>query len=108
MHETFRDTDKAINWMLSGLASQFGSDEVEVIRIEPNKMIRVFCAMNQVGGLLHQYCRHYKSASVHLHPDNKYGFVGEIRCHGNVNHQKADRPRVILQLAKVTNEQLLA
>lgn len=107
MHEHFRETDKAITWFLSGLNAQFGDEDVEVIQIEPQKVIRVFCRLSQVGALLRQYCRHYKNASVHLHPDNKYGFVGEIRCHGNFDHKKADRPRVIVQLAKVTNAQLL-
>lgn len=108
MHETFLDTDKAISWFLSGLTSEFKGEQVEVIRIEPHKVIRVFCDIEQVGGLLRQYCRHYKNATVHLHPDNPYGFVGEIRCHGNFDHHKADRPRVIVQLANVTNEQVLA
>lgn len=108
MHENFRDTDKAITWFLSGLMTQFRNEQVEVIRIEPHKVIRVFCDMQQVGALLRQYCRHYKNASVHLHPDNQYGFVGEIRCHGNADHHHADRPRVIVQLAKVTNQELLA
>ena len=107
MHEHFRETDKAISWFLAGLTGRFNDEEVEVIRIEPNKVVRVFCSMNQVGSLLRHYCRRYKSASVHLHPDNKYGFVGEIRCHGNVDHHKADRPRVIVQLANVRNAQLL-
>jgi hypothetical protein len=107
MHETFRETDKAISWFLSGLIGPLGNEEVEVIRIEPHKVIRVFCRMQQVGGLLRQYCRSYKNASVHLHPDNKYGFVGEIRCHGNHDHHKADRPRVIVQRAGVRNEELI-
>lgn len=107
MHESFRDTDKAISWFLTGLTSEFVGAPVEVIRIEPQKVVRVFCDMNQVGTLLRQYCRHYKNASVHLHPDNPYGFVGEIRCHGNFDHHKGDRPRVIVQLANITNKQLL-
>lgn len=108
MHENFRETDKAINWFLAGLIGQFNGEPVEVIRIEPHKVIRVFCDMNQVGALLRQYCRHYKSASVHLHTDNKYGFLGEIRCHGNVDHHLADRPRVIVQLARIKNEEQVA
>lgn len=108
MHETFRETDKAISWFLAGLMGQFEDEQVEVIRIEPQRVIRVFCDIHQVGGLLRRYCRHYKNATVHLHPDNKYGFVGEIRCHGNFDHHKADRPRVIVQLANVRNDQQLA
>jgi len=107
MHEQFRDTDKAISWLLAGVTGPFCGEQVEVIQIEPHRVVRVYCQMDQVGTLLRQYCRRYKNASVHLHPDNKYGFLGEIRCHGNFDHHKADRPRVILQLASVRNEQLV-
>lgn len=108
MHEQFRETDKAIAYFLSGLNSSFPDETLEVIQIEPHKFVRVLCKTRDVASLLRRYCRRYQNATVNFHPDNKFGFVGEIRSHSNHDSNQSDRPRVIVQRARVRNEEELS
>lgn len=115
MHEKFRDSDKAASYVTSGLTSDFPDAQAEVIQVLRNRPRRVSIDIAHIGPVLQRMCRKFPMASVDYHPENPYGFVAEIRCHGEQGHQttfrrhkdKEGRPRIIVLLTRVGDKDVL-
>ena len=84
----------------------------EVIQVVRNHPRTVTCSTQEIAPILERACRNFPLASVEYHPDNPYGFVAEIRCHGErgttiFERHKRDRPRVLVLLTRVGDKEVL-
>ena len=113
MYQTFNDSAKAVDYVATGLARDFPDATAEVIQVVNNRPRRVSCKISEVEALLQQACKGFPKASVEYHPENAYGFVAEIRCHGErsrsttFERHKRDRPRVPVLLTRVAGKEVL-
>ena len=113
MVEKFREADKAANYVTTGLMHDFPEATVEVIQVFKNRSRRATCATKDVGAILQRMCKRFPMASVEYHPENPYGFVAEIRCHGELGggtsfrrHTK-ERPRILVMLMLVNGKEVM-
>ncbi len=103
MAEKFRETDKAISYLASGLKSDFPDAIAEVILVDKSRPSTQECSIGEIGAVLQRFCKGFHSTSVDYHPDNPYGFVAEVRSHGDDegnSTKKRMRPRVVVLLAQ--------
>ena len=112
MREKFRESDKAASYVSSGLLSQFPSATAEVIHVARSRPHRVTCEIRELGPVLQRMCRSFPMAAVEYHPDNAYGFVAEIQCHGESNKgsfraRKPDRERVVILLTRINGKDVI-
>lgn len=113
MHEKFRDSDKAASYVASGLRNDFPDATAEVIQILKTRPRKTHCEVSEIGPVLQRMCKKFPMASVEYHPENPYGFVAEIRCHGERNAittfqmHKHKRPRIVVLLTRVGDREIL-
>ncbi len=112
MREKFRESDKAASYVSSGLLSQFPSATAEVIHVTRNRPRRVTCEIREIGPVLQRMCRHFPMTAVEYHPDNAYGFVAEIECHGErakgpFRARKPNRERIVILLTRIDGKDVI-
>lgn len=113
MLEKFREADKAASYVSTGLMHDFPDATAEVIRVFRNRPRRKQCAVKEIAPILLAMCKGFPMASVEYHPDNPYGFVAEIRCHGEqgrstvFRRHKDDRPRVLVLLTQIEGKDVM-
>ena len=113
MQEKFDDPAKAANYVAEGLAKDYPDAVAEIIQVVRNHLRRVTCRVQEIGPILERACKGFPLASVEYHPDNPYGFVAEIRCHGErgkstiFQRHKRDRRRVVGVLTQVRGKEVL-
>ncbi len=112
MREKFRESDKAASYVSTGLQSQFPSATAEVIHVARNWPQRVTCDIREIGPVLQRMCRSFPMAAVEYHPDNAYGFVAEIECHGErargpFRSRKPDRERIVILLTRINGKEVI-
>ena len=113
MQEKFDDPAKAANYVAEGLAKDYPDAVAEIIQVVRNHPRRVTCRTQEIGPILERACKGFPLASVEYHPENPYGFVAELRCHGErgkgttFERHKRDRPRVLVLLTQVGGKEVL-
>ena len=113
VQERFREPDNAAAYVASGLMHDFPNATVEVIQYYRKRSRRIGCKTSEIGPVLSRMCKPFPMASVEYHPENKYGFVAEIRCHGErggettFRRHTKERPRVLVLLTEVDGEAIL-
>lgn len=114
MHEKFRESSKAANYVTAGLLHDFPDATAEVIQVSKSRSRVRKCKVSEIGPILEQMCRPFPNASVHYHPDNSYGFVAEIHCHGERgkstkfgSRHSHTRPRVIVLLREIKGKDVM-
>lgn len=112
--EKFDHPEKAVQYLLSGLSRDFPDAVLEVIQVIRNRPRKARCAVAQAAGVLSKACQRFPMASVEYHPKNPYGFVAEIRCHGEMksgntsfSRHTSDRPRVLVMVTQVGDRDIL-
>ena len=91
MHEKFTDGSRAASYVVSGLVSAFPDANAEVVQLVRNHSRSVSCKVKDIGPILQKMCSRFPAATVDYHPDNEYGFVAEIRAHGEQSRKSAFR-----------------
>ena len=113
MSEKFRDTDKAVSYLINGIHDDYPDAMAEVILVVKNRPSRQLCHTRDIGAVLHEMCRDFPHATVDYHPRNPYGFVAEIRSHsgGDSSHaprnRRADHSRVIVLLTQIDGKNVV-
>ena len=113
MFERFNESAKAAEFVAAGLRNDFPDALAEVIQVIKNRPRRVSCTVAEIEALLLSACKGFPKASVDYHPENPYGFVAEIRCHGErsrstkFERHKRERPRVLVLLTRVAGKEVL-
>ncbi len=113
MLEKFREPDKAASYVSSGLMHDFPDATAEVIHVLRGKPRRTVCEVKDIAPVLLKMCKGFPMASVEYHPSNPYGFVAEIRCHGETGkittfrRHKEGRPRILVLLTKVAGQEVM-
>lgn len=112
--EKFDNTEKAVQYILAGLEKDYPDAVLEVIQVVRNRPRKARCSVAQAAGVLSKACERFPMASVEYHPGNPYGFVAEIRCHGEINsghtsfsRHTSDRPRVLIMVTRVGDQEVL-
>lgn len=112
--EKFDRPEKAVQYLVSGLTKDFPDAVLEVIQVIRNRPRKARCPVSQAAGVLSNACRQFPMASVEYHPGNPYGFVAEVRCHGEINRgntsfarHTSDRPRVLVMVTQVGDKDVL-
>lgn len=106
MSEKFRETEKAIAYIAGGLQKEHPDATAEVILVQKSRPMTETCRVQDIVPVLERLCRGFRAVSVHYHPRNPYGFVAEVRSHGESvgdlsSTQKRERPRVVVLLTEV-------
>lgn len=113
MREKFTDAAIAASYVASGLATAFPDANAEVIQLVRNRSHSVSCKVKDIGPILRKMCERFPAATVDYHPDNEYGFVAEIRAHGEQSRKSLfrkrhnRRSRVLVLLTKVEGKEIL-
>ena len=113
MQEKFDNPGDAASYVAEGLAKDYPDAVAEIIQVVRNHPRTVTCRVEEIFPVLERACRDFPLASVEYHPDNPYGFVAEIRCHGEqgpnttFERHKRDRPRVLVLLTQVGGKEVL-
>jgi len=113
MYARFNDPEKAAAYLASGLQKDFPDATAEVTFSAGRRHQSTTCDITHIGPVLQQMCRRFPLASVDYHPENRYGFVGEIRCHGEskgttvFERHSSARPRVVVILKRVHDHDTL-
>lgn len=112
MREKFREADKAASYLSSGLNKDFPDAVAEVIHVVKNRPRRTTCEVREIGPILQAMCKDFPMASVDYHPKNPYGFVAEMKSHGetsqsSVKKRKRDRARIIVLLTQVSGQDVI-
>ena len=113
MYARFSDPEKAASYLASGLQKDFPGAVAEITFSSGHHARTATCEVGHIGPVLQQMCRRFPLASVDYHPENRYGFVGEIRCHGEnkgttvFQRHDALRPRVVVMLTQVEGRDVL-
>jgi hypothetical protein len=113
MYARFNDAEKAASYLASGLQKDFPDATAEVTFSAGRRHHSTTCTIPHIGPILQQMCQRFPLASVDYHPENRYGFVGEIRCHGEgkqstvFERHSSSRPRVVVMLTRVHDEDTL-
>jgi hypothetical protein len=112
--EKFDHPEKAVQYLLAGLSRDFPDAILEVIQVVRNRPRKARCAVAQAASVLSKACQKFPMASVEYHPGNPYGFVAEIRCHGEIrsgntsfSRHTSDRPRVLIMVTQVGDRDIL-
>ena len=112
MREKFRDADKAASYLSTGLIKDFPDAVAEVIHVVRNRPKRTTCEVSEIGPVLQAMCKDFPMASVDYHPQNPYGFVAEVKSHGEKSQSaftkhKRDRSRIIVLLTRVSGQDVI-
>lgn len=113
MSEKFRESERAAAYLADGLNHDFPDAVAEVIQVSRQRPRCVKCPVWDIGPVLQRMCADFPMASVDYHPENPYGFVAEIRCHGEkkshamFRRQQKDRPRIIVLLTRINGRDLV-
>lgn len=88
MTERFRAPERAASYLCTGLIHDFPDSEAEIIFLSSAKSRRVQCEVKKIGHVLEDFCKDFPKCSVDYFPQNVYGVVAEIRCHGDRQHER--------------------
>lgn len=91
MTERFREPDRAVSFVSTGLLHDFPSGRAEVILLSRAKSRRILCSMSEVNGVLRGFCKDFHRASVDYFPGNPDGVVAEIRAHSDGTEVSSER-----------------
>ena len=112
--EKFDHPEKAVQYLLAGLVRDFPDAMLEVIQVIRNRPRKAQCEVAHAAGVLSKACQRFPMASVEYTPKNPYGFVAEIRCHGEMKsgntsfaRHTSDRPRVLVMVTQVGEREVL-
>ncbi len=112
--EKFDHPEKAVQYLLAGLSSDYPDAVLEIIQVVRNRPRKARCPVDQAATFLSKACQRFPMASVEYHPKNPYGFVAEIRCHGEVksgntsfSRHTSDRPRVLVMVTQVGDRDIM-
>lgn len=112
--EKFDHPEKAVQYLLAGLRRDFPDAALEIIQVIRNRPRKARCSVEQAATVLSKACQRFPMASVEYHPKNPYGFVAEIRCHGETrsgntsfSRHTSDRPRVLVMVTQVGQKDIL-
>jgi len=116
MYEKFNDPEKAVSYLTTGLLHDFPDAEAEIIWFQNHRARQRACAVTNITPVLSQLCAQFPRASVEYRPEHPYGYVAEIQCHGETNPSRdtkfirrntSDRPRVVILLKRIHNQDVL-
>lgn len=113
MQEKFDNPAQAASYVAEGLVKDYPDAVAEIIQVVRNHPSTVTCTVQEIAPILEHACKDFPLASVEYHPDNPYGFVAEIRCHGELGpntrfqRHKRDRPRILVLLTRVGDKEVL-
>lgn len=112
--EKFDDPERAIQYLCAGLTRDHPDATLEIIQVMRNRPRKAQCTVDQAAQILSKACQRFPAASVEYHPENPYGFVGEIRCHGEktggqtqFHRHTTDRPRVLVMITRSEGKDVL-
>lgn len=98
MTERFRHAELAANYLASGLEEDFPDATIEVLFLSRENSRLAKCPVKEAGRVLRGFLRYFPKASVDYFPDNRYGVVAEVRCHGDLQvdaDEAAENPELL-------------
>lgn len=109
MTERFREPDRAVSYLSTGLQHDFPGAMAEIILVSKARSRRMICCVDDARPVLESFCKNFRRVSLDYFPDNVYGVVAEIRSHGDGNegdggrrhhkhHEHKERPFIIVVL----------
>lgn len=116
MYEKFDHPSKAIAFLVTGLRKDFTDAEAEVSFFHHGRVRKRTIDIPHIAPVLEQYCKKFPKVTVEYRPDNPYGYVAEIQCHGETNPGRktqfikrgdSPRPRVVVLITKIRREELM-
>jgi hypothetical protein len=117
MYERFNSSKQAVSFLCDGLVHDFPDAEAEVLVFHNRRSKCRECRVSHLASMLERYCAQYPKASVEYRPENPYGFVAEIQCHGETNSKRDtnfrrrsndfNRPRVVILLKRIHDQDVL-
>lgn len=93
MTERFREPDRAISYLSTGLRHDFPGATAEIILVSKARSRRMLCCVDEARPVLESFCKNFRNVSLDYFPGNVYGVVAEIRSHGDGSDSDGDRHR---------------
>ena len=112
----YDSSQEAVAFVAGCLAEQFSDAHAELIYFSRNHAQTVACSLEKVAGVLGKMCRRWPRITVEYTPNNKYGLVAELQCHGEKTEghttlwrlrKDYSRPRVVIMLTKIDGQDVL-
>lgn len=107
MTERFREPDRAVSYLSTGLRHDFPGATAEIILVSKARSRRTVCSVDEARPVLEGFCKNFRHVSLDYFPGNVYGVVAEIRSHGDgsesdgerrrhKHHEQKERPSIIV------------